>query len=66
MDNEQKYTLQILNQLLEEVFDIEFGARPQHLQSIVEEAEDLLIAKGIRYRTPTTDEGQLDRLNRDL
>tara|TARA_E500000305_G_scaffold25016_1_gene19049 strand:+ start:2124 stop:2288 length:165 start_codon:yes stop_codon:yes gene_type:complete len=54
MDNEQKYTLQILNELLEEVFDIEFEARPKHLQSIVEEAEALLIAKGIRYRTPTT------------
>jgi len=53
MDNEQKYTLQILNELLEEVFDIEFEARPKHLQNIVEEAEDLLIAKGIRYRTPT-------------
>jgi len=66
MDNEQKYTLQILNELLEEVFDIEFEARPKHLQNIVEEAEALLIAKGIRYRTPTTDEGQLDGLNRDL
>ena len=54
MDNEQKYTLQILNELLEEVFDIEF------------EAEAILIAKGLRYRTPTTDEGQLDGLNRDL
>ena len=54
MDNEQKYTLQILNELLEEVFDIEFEARPKHLQNIVEEAEALLIAKGIRYRTPTT------------
>ena len=66
MKNEQKYTLQILNELLEEVFDIEFEARPKHLQNIIEEAEALLIDKGIRYRTPTINEGQLDRLNRDL
>ena len=49
MDNELKYTLQILNELLEEVFDIEFEARPKHLQNIVEEAEDFLIKKGIRH-----------------
>ena len=66
MNNEQKYTLQILNELLEEVFDIEFEARPKHLQNIVEEAEAILIAKGIRHRTPTINEGQLDRLNVDL
>ena len=50
MNNEQEYTLKILNELLEEVFDIEFEARPKHLQNIIEEAEDLLIAKGIRTR----------------
>ena len=56
MNNEQEYTLQILNELLEEVFDIEFEARPKHLQNIIEEAEDLLIAKGIRYRTSPSNE----------
>ena len=50
MENEQKYTLQILNELLDEVLDIDFEARPKHLQNIIEEAEDLLIKKGIRYR----------------
>tara|TARA_Y100000114_G_scaffold20908_1_gene16803 strand:- start:173 stop:328 length:156 start_codon:yes stop_codon:yes gene_type:complete len=50
MNNEEKYTLQILNELLEEVFDIEFEARPKHLQNIIEEAEALLIDKGIRTR----------------
>ena len=50
MKNEQNYTLQILNELLEEVLDIHFETRPKHLQNIIEEAEELLISKGIRYR----------------
>lgn len=49
MKNDQEYTLQILNELLEEVFNIEFEARPKHLQNIIEEAEAILIAKGLRY-----------------
>ena len=53
VENDQKNTLQILNDLLEEVFNIEFEARPKHLQNIIEEAEAILIAKGLRYKTPT-------------
>lgn len=59
MEN-KNYTLQILNELLEEVLDIPFEERPKHLRIIIEEAEELLISKGVRYRI------QKDGLNRDL
>jgi hypothetical protein len=66
MNDKKSQTLTILNELLEEVLQLDFECRPKHLNMAIEEAEGLLIAKGLRYRTPTINEGQLDKLNRDL
>ena len=66
MNDKKSKTLKILNELLEEVLQLDFECRPKHLNIAIEEAEELLIAKGLRYRTPITKESQLDRLNRDL
>ena len=66
MNDKKSQTLTILNELLEEVLQLDFEARPKHLNMAIQEAEELLIAKGLRYRTPMTNESQLDRLNRDL
>ena len=66
MNDKKSKTLTILNELLEEVLQLDFECRPKHLNMAIEEAEELLIAKGLRYGTPKTNEGQLDKLNRDL
>jgi len=66
MNDKKSQTLTILNELLEEVLQLDFECRPKHLNMAIEEAEELLIAKGLRYRTPTINEGQLDKLNKDL
>jgi hypothetical protein len=50
MNDKKSQTLTILNELLEEVLQLDFEARPKHLNMAIEEAEELLIELGIRHR----------------